>query len=537
MAMKWLLAYKRRQELFLLLGLMGLAAGLRLVAIGRDSLWFDEAVSYLAASLPVSRILDNTVQSSHPPLYYLLLHFWLALGPDTDGFARLLGVLWNVLLVPAVYLLALELFDQRRPAWWAAGLVAVSYFHVLFSHELRMYTQLMFLVTVGVWAYLRAVRTGRWAWWLLFVVSFATAVYTHLFAWLALAAVGLYALIHHRQRPALERTVAAGFVLVILFIPWVLVLVGESQKELGSMRPLAQATAGNPIKPLISLAFLTFGMSSRPWLSALVLFLTLSIVVVTLLEARKARREEQASELLLPAFVVTTVVGLPTLVYLVRPFFLPDRTMAAASPFLMLLLAWGTTRRGTPLPYLVYGAAVVMLIATGLYLVGGLQKPPYRTVVEFVAAQRQPGDAVLHTSDGSYLPALRYLDLHDHAVLAGDPDPRKPVAVYEALGGEVWSREAAGRSGQRLWLIVALEHSNEWQEEQAGEFDRRYSRLAEYSFESGEGEIFVFLYDLAVLVENLPEVGDSAGRLGDHRLNLWEVQQPTLSGELWTSWK
>lgn len=171
--------------------------------------------------------------------------------------------------------------------------------------------------------------------------------------------------------------------------------------------------------------------------------------------------------------------------------------MAAASPFLIILLAWCTTRRQSPLPYLVGLATVAMLAGSALYLAGDPIKPPYRDVIEFVAAHRAPGDAVLHTSDGSYLPALRYVNWPNHAVLAGDPDPRKPAAVYNALGGEVWTVTQTAEHGRRLWLIVALEHSVVWQQEQAAYFADHYTELESHAF----GGIRVLLYQLQPLSE------------------------------------
>lgn len=484
----------RRNDRWLILLLMLLSAAIRLVAIGRESLWFDEAVSYLAAELPISSIIDNTVQSSHPPLYYLLLHFWLSVVPDGDGLARLPGLLWNVLLVPAIYLLAKELFEDRRLGLLAALIVVISPFHVLFSHELRMYTQLMTLVAFGTWAYLRAIRsTARnWRYWSLFGLCFAGAIYTHLFAWLALAAVAIHSLIFHRNRRALWLTLAVLVILSIIFLPWAFTLVAESQKDLGSMRPLAQESGLNPLKPLTSLAFLVFGMSTMLPFTGLALFLSLSIVVVGLLELRKVKRNGETTSLLLPGLMILLVIGLPVAVYLIRPFFLPERTMAAASPFLVLWLAWGTTRRGSPLPYLVYAAMLTMAVGTILYLAGGGIKPPYRTVMSFLKGQWEPGDAVLHTSDGSYLPGLRYVDLDQHGLLAGDPDPRKPVEVYNALGGQVWTRAEAEAVGERLWLVVALEHSYEWQQEQAAYFSDKYLQLESHDFDG----IGLFLYQI-----------------------------------------
>jgi mannosyltransferase len=468
---------------------------MRLPTIGKNSLWFDEAVSYLAAKLPVSEILNNTAQSSHPPLHYLLLSVWLRLVPDSDTAVRLLDLLWNLLLIPAIYILTVASLKERRLGLVAAALVAVSPFHILYSHELRMYALLMLLTTLCAWAYLQARERDELKWWGLFALLALLALYTHLFTLFFLTAVGLHALIHHHKRAALRRTLLVALLLGLLFIPWALVLATESDSSLGSMRPLLadREIVANPVKFLTTPAFLLFGQAKTVWYGGIVLFLTLATLLVLLLELRKARREGQAPLPLLPALIAAFIIGAPLLVYYARPFFLPERTMAAASPFLIILLAWGATRRRSPLPLLVYGTAVIMLLGSLLYLTGPPVKPPYREAIHYVAAHRQAGDVVLHTSDGSYLPALRYADFPNHALLAGDPDPRKPEAVYLALGGRLWSRSEAATAGARLWLIVALEHSIEWQTEQATYFADTYPILEQHDFAG----IQLRLYDLS----------------------------------------
>jgi hypothetical protein len=370
-----------------------------------------------------------------------------------------------------------------------------------------MYTQLMFLVTMGAWAYLRAVKTAEKRWraglWACFFLLFLAAVYTHLFAWLALAGIGLYALIQRQNRQALQWTVISIVLLGLLFLPWVFILLGESQTELGSMRPLVQeGAAANPLKPLTALAFIIFGQSVRfQLITGISLFLTLALLIIFLLELRKATKEKAVEGVLLPGLVVSTTIGIPVLLFLVRPFFLPERTLGAAMPFLLILLAWGTTRRKSPLPYLVAASAVFMLISASLYLTGSAIKPPYRSAIAFINDEVQQEDAVLHTSDGSYFPALRYMNFEPQGLLAGDPDPRKPAVVYEAVGGELWTLEEASNKGRRLWLVVALEHSGDWQVEQVQYFELRYPLLERHDF----GDINVLLYDLETAVALSPQ--------------------------------
>ncbi|MBE2224545.1 MAG: glycosyltransferase family 39 protein, partial [Anaerolineae bacterium] len=457
----------------------------------RDSLWLDEAISYLTANFSASDILNNINESPHPPLYYLLLHYWLKVIPDSDTAIRSLSLLSNLLLIPVIYQLTHDLLGRYSLALLAALFIAISPFQIAYSHELRMYTLLMLLVTLTAWTYWRAIHDGKWYWWLLFFLSALLAMYTHFFSFFVLAAIGLYALINYRNQRALMMTIVIGLLLAVLFLPWLYIVLGKVEVGTGSLRPL-RTTENNPIKSIITFTFLMFGHSTNLWYSGAALFLTVAIIVIVMIEMRRVRQEDEAQALRFLVLLVLCAIILPIIYYHVRPFFLPERTMAAASPFLMILLAWAVTRRHSPLPYLVMAAAFTMFVGSLVYLFSEAQKPPYREAIQFVAQNRENGDVVLHTSDGSYLSALRYENLPDHVLLAGDPDPRKPVAVYQAFGGDVWERETAVHAGQRLWLIVALEHSVAWQQTQSQSIADEYTLVDEQEF----GGIKVYLYDL-----------------------------------------
>ncbi|MCA9918318.1 MAG: glycosyltransferase family 39 protein [Anaerolineales bacterium] len=470
-----------------------LGAALRLINLGRDSLWLDEAISYLAAKLPVAQIGTNTVQSSHPPLYYLLLHFWLHLVPNSDTAVKLLSALLGILLIPAMYILSQQLFKNHTISLTAAALTAVSPFHILYSHELRMYTLLMLLVVVGTAVTLHARQKETRGWWLAAGGLWLMAVYTHLFAFFALAGVGLHALLTYRHhKRALWATAIMTAVILVCFVPWLHLMLAEAEPALGSLRPLQQPTEFNALKPLTAPVFLLFGMSGSFWFSGLILFVFFAYLVIFLMELRKLGRQQMPSGLWLTILIILCVLGLPLGVYVVRPFFLPERTLAAAAPFLILWLAWGITRRQSPLPYLTGLALLLMLVGTLRYHLGPLVKPPYRDVTTFIAENAQPDDLILHTSDGSYLPALRYAPQLAQGLLAGDPDPRKPEAVYNALGGQVWDlANLEAMANGRFWVIVALEHSIEWQQAQYETIAANHTLLDEQVI----GGIRLFLFE------------------------------------------
>ncbi len=128
-----------------------LALVLRLLHLGRDSLWYDETVSVYLAGQPTPELLAHTARDIHPPLYYLLLRGWLRLSgyptghADAAGFrlefmAAWLSLLCGVLLVPLVWQWARRLGLGERVAALAALLLATSPLGIWYSQEVRMYT-------------------------------------------------------------------------------------------------------------------------------------------------------------------------------------------------------------------------------------------------------------------------------------------------------------------------------------------------------------------------------------------------------------
>ncbi len=466
----------------------------QVLTIKRESLWFDEAVSFLTADLPLSQIINNSIQDPHPPFYYVFLHGWFRVTSAGDTNGRFLNVLLNIGIILLVYKLTKILLKSKKLALITAGLSIISPFQLLYSHELRMYTLLMFLSTAVVLIYLKARQTGQTKYWFLFGATAVLAMYTHLFSAFVLLAIGTHTLIHWRDKNNLYKTIAIGLIILILFLPWLYLLIQESQSNLGSFRPLQTDSVLNPIKPITSIAFLLFGQANTIWYAGLVFFLVLATTIVFIMELLKARKQrEDVSFLQLPILLILLSIGVPNLMYFIHPFFLPERTMAAAAPFILIMLAWGASRQHSPLPYLVGTTAVTMFISTTLYLTtDDLIKPPYRDTIQFVAQQYRQGDIILHTSDGSYLPSVSYVNLPNHILLDGDPDMRKPIKVYQAFGGEVWEREKISTITNRLWLIVALEHSIEWQQEQVDYFHEQHTLLETYDFNG----ISVYLYDV-----------------------------------------
>ncbi len=482
--------------------LISLGLGLRLFHLGSQSYWLDEAISLGIARAELATILTNVAQSSHPPLYYLLLKGWLALGlGGGETTVRLLSALLSTAAILAVYALARGLFDKHT-ALVSTALMALSPFQVLYAQEARMYSLLALLTTLTLLTFIRAWRVNRPVAWLLFAGAAAGCVYTHYFSFLVLGGVGLFALLESLASRTWKRwpgLLLAGAVVALLFVPQLGLFLNKATNAMGT-----RWVAPNYLFFFTSLYLLILSYTIPIWAAALAMFVSLFVALLVLWQAIKAMwrlwtaqtpeqvRTRQALLLLLS----TTVAPLLALavVLVIKPFWVPERTLTIVTPAYAVLLAqeWAQAPRRLPLTAFYGLLAVLMTISLGYYYFDRqYAKPPYRDAAALIAGQARLGDIEVHTSDGSYLPFLQYPQLVPSYLLRGDPDARKPDHVYKMLGGQTISREEALAWDRRVWLVVALEHSFDYQRETLTWFQTRRPVVEEYDV----GGIQVYLLD------------------------------------------
>lgn len=180
----------RANRMAALAGIVLVGGVLRLVGLGERSLWYDEIYSLgIRAQRPLADLLVLP-NDPHPPLYFILLRVWTATFGSTAVSARLLSVLLSLGLIVAVYRLGLELFDDRV-GLIAAGLVALSTFHLHQARTVRMYS-LFPLVAALSWLGFARLRTASRSDQVGYVLATVAMLYTHVFGVLVLLAQYVY---------------------------------------------------------------------------------------------------------------------------------------------------------------------------------------------------------------------------------------------------------------------------------------------------------------------------------------------------------
>jgi 4-amino-4-deoxy-L-arabinose transferase-like glycosyltransferase len=235
-----------------LLGLLG-----RLVLLGRQPLWRDEAFTELASRRSWLDMFDVVRHDSAPPLSYVLTH--LATSVSTDSWAlRIPAALAGTAAIPLAAALGRRI-GGNRCGLFAAALVMLSPPYVLGSRDARMYAlagTMVLAVALALWRAVEKPTRGRlivlWA-------CVAAALLTQYFTALGIVAAAVAALIVLRpSRVAIRRCAVAmglGVVPVLIWLPiaapqlqhadaafWVAPISGETL-----LGVLTQFFAGPPV--------------------------------------------------------------------------------------------------------------------------------------------------------------------------------------------------------------------------------------------------------------------------------------------------
>lgn len=171
----------------------------RLFQLGRESLWYDELYTVWSSRLPLGSLVQEQAAARHPPVYYLLGHFWFSLFPGDTG-VRLISWAAGVAVIYLTYLTGKELFS-RNVGLWAAALAAISPFLIWYSREATFYSWLTFISLLSFYLLLRAINSGGVLRWLGYSLAASLTLFSYFFSPVLLAAqLGVFLLLRNKNR-------------------------------------------------------------------------------------------------------------------------------------------------------------------------------------------------------------------------------------------------------------------------------------------------------------------------------------------------
>lgn len=352
---------------------MGALAVVAVVALGVvlrfvtfSPLWLDEALSVNIARLPFAELHEALRHDGHPPLYYWLLHGWMAVFGRSDVAVRALSGLFALAALPLAWIVAKRV-GGRGAAVAALVLLASNPYAIRYATETRMYAMLTTLVLAG-WLLLRVAldRPGGWRLPALAALS-GVLLLAHYWSLYLLGAVGLVLVVtavrDRARRPAAVRVAVAVAAGAVLFVPWVPTFL-EQAAHTGT----PWATAVRPTTMLMATVFdFGGGLVSEAQVLAVVLVVLVALGLLgravdrARVELDLRTRPEVRTELA----VAATTLALGCLAGYATSSSYASRYASLVFPMFVVAAAVGVTRLASPA-----ARAVVLAVAVLMGLVG-----------------------------------------------------------------------------------------------------------------------------------------------------------------------
>jgi hypothetical protein len=205
-----------------------LATLLRLYNINKESFWADEGWTMILSKGPaLTDVVQTMANDQHPPLYFVLMHYWIDLAGNSEVVTRLLSAFWSLIGVAAIYRLGADLFSPGAGAL-AALLLALADNDIFLSQDARHYTAMATLAALSTLCYFRYLRhpsRRNGIGWLL--VS-SVMLYTHYLGAFILAIQLIHILVFVRPVRRLGDMLFRWLAICLSWLPWAFVFVEQS---------------------------------------------------------------------------------------------------------------------------------------------------------------------------------------------------------------------------------------------------------------------------------------------------------------------
>jgi len=354
-----------------------------------QSLWRDEAFSYFLAKKNILEILTLSAKDFSPPLYHLILHFWINIFGGSEIALRSLSIIFYWATVYVGFLFLTDFFKMKlKKAFFYTLFIAINPLLLYYAFEARMYSMLAFFGILSFYSLYKKKST-------FYFLSLILGLYTHYF--MILVVVTQYFLIKSKKQ----------IYALLAFLPWIIFTLVNRGIIIDSF--WIQKFSVNNLVNFIGSVYTGYEREFRFFDKSICLFSTALwfIIVLGYIQIKKEVAHERklfryllAWAILIPLFTV--------LVSFIKPVFLP-RYLIFSTTGLIILLIFAIEKFPLLLRVL-----IIVFIFTVTFNYNQLQikerkKANLRKTVKEIKVLMKDNDSLYVSSELDYFTALYYL--------------------------------------------------------------------------------------------------------------------------------
>ncbi len=360
---------------------------LKCLYLASEPVSHDEPFTIYHAQFGFSELIGYLKNYNNPPLFELILHFWIKVFGISALSVRILPMLFSSASVILIYLTGRDFFNTRV-ALPASLLFTFSTMQIWYAHDCRVYSLFLLLTLSSFYLFFTLLKEGglsvtKSLALLVIQVLLLYAHYFGLFVWLLQGMILLA--VHFRNKKLLLRFTGIMLGASVLYLPQVFSLYERFSDS---------ADNGTWLKPpsgLESLYNMIWSFSNAPVIAVLCIALLLAALIKFLVLAKQ--KQAQPPVLYLCIWFVIPFLSMFFLSYRI-PMFL-DRYLIYITPAFYLLLALSLSFLLPGKKAFYTGSA---LLVAGFVFSASLnpgRKRAVRETVDFVVSRKDPGTLVL----------------------------------------------------------------------------------------------------------------------------------------------
>jgi len=193
---------------------------LKIVFLDSQSIANDEPFSIYIAQLDVPYIIHHLSLGNNPPLWEIILHYWIKSFGISAFSVRFLPMIFSSLTVIFIYKIGKEFFNNRI-AWVSALLFTFSDYQIYFSHEARVYALFALLTSISMYAFLKLYVKVKNKYFAILVLSNAFLIYSHFFGFFVIG-IQLFIILFQfsKSNKFFKSVIISQIIVFCLYLPY-----------------------------------------------------------------------------------------------------------------------------------------------------------------------------------------------------------------------------------------------------------------------------------------------------------------------------
>jgi mannosyltransferase len=378
-----------------------------------QSFWRDEAFTVILSKQPLINLLVTTAKDFNPPLYYLLVHFWMNFFGSSEISIRTISLIfyWLTIYFCFLFLTNILKFSVKKSFIYLLFFV-VNPILFMYACEARMYTMLAFFTTASFYYFFQKEKKN-------YIIFTTLGLFTHYFMILVLVIQSTNILINkylcHCEEPRFHRgklrdeaisfNIKHIIIPIVIFIPWGLFVL--TQKNFSTTSFWIEKTS---LKSLINLpAYLFTGYENTnkffgEEITKLAYLLWAIIISGIFVYFKKPKDKILLRTLAIWGLVVPFIL---VVISFVKPVFLV-RYLIFSSVGLLLLLVYIWDNLIIYIKLLAIVLVIFILFNFQKLELKDNKKSDYRDIMTEIKRLAKPDDVMYVTSELDYFTAQYY---------------------------------------------------------------------------------------------------------------------------------